>query len=123
MHTFVLNASTTSLPSIEQKGFMIAFNDSADYSPSGHLCFSSGQIVITPNALSQLPPSEVLVALKRHLNGDWGDCCSEDRLANDQALESGGRLFSVYHTEDQQKFWIITEADYTLTTVLMPDDY
>ncbi len=111
------------LPSIEQKGFMIAFNDSADSSSSGHLRFPSGQIVITPNALSQLSPSEVLVALKRHLTGDWGDCCSEDRQANDQALESGGRVFSVYHSEDQKKFWIITEADYTLTKVLMPDDY
>ena len=101
---------------------MIAFNNSSHLPPSGHLRFPPGQILITPNALSQLSPSEVLVALKRHLNGDWGDCCSEDRLANDQALESGGRLFSVYHSEDQHKFWIITEADHTLTTVLMPDD-
>ncbi|TWT60808.1 hypothetical protein [Rubinisphaera italica] len=102
---------------------MTAFNNSADLTSSGRLHFPPGQIVITPNALSQLPPSEVLRALKRHLNGDWGDCCSEDRQANDQALESGGRIFSVYHTTDRLKFWVITEADYSLTTVLMPEDY
>ncbi|WP_339612651.1 hypothetical protein [uncultured Rubinisphaera sp.] len=102
---------------------MIAFNDLTDSSSSGHLRFPSGQIVITPNALSQLSPTEVLVALKRHLTGDWGDCCPEDRQANDQALQLGGRVFSVYHSEDQKKFWIITESDHSLTTVLMPDDY
>ena len=102
---------------------MIAFNDSAASSPSGHLRFPSGQILITPNAMSQLTPSEVLNALKCHLTGDWGDCCPEDRQANDQALESGGRVFSVYHSEDQHKFLIITEAGHTLTTVLMPEDY
>ena len=122
MHSFVLNVLTQS-PSIEQKGFMIAFNDSAGSSPSGHLRFPPGQTVITPHALSQLSTSEVLVALKRHLTGDWVDCCPEDRQANDQALESGGRIFSVYHTADLLKSWIITEADHTLTTVLMPDDY
>ncbi|HBN76084.1 MAG TPA: hypothetical protein DD473_09740 [Planctomycetaceae bacterium] len=102
---------------------MTAFNNSSNSSPPDCLHFSLGQIVITPNALSQLPPSEVLRALKRHLTGDWGDCCLEDRQANDKALESGGRIFSVYHTTDQLKFWIITEADYSLTTVLMPEDY
>ena len=102
---------------------MIAFNNSSHLPPSGHLRFPSGQILITPNAMSQLTSSEVLVALKRHLTGDWGDCCPEDRQANDQALELGGRVFSVYHSAEQQTFWIITEADHTLTTVMMPEDY
>ncbi len=102
---------------------MIAFNDQSKSSPSGHLRFPPGQILITPNALSQLSPSEVLLALKRHLTGDWGDCCPEDRQANEQALQSGGRVFSVYHSSGKLKFWIITEADHTLTTVMMPEDY
>ncbi|TWT59710.1 hypothetical protein [Rubinisphaera italica] len=102
---------------------MIAFNDNFLSSSSGRLRFPPGQIVITPNALAQLPHAEVFTALTRHLTGDWRDCSSEDRQANERALESGGRVFSVYHSADQQRFWIITEADHTLTTVLMPDDY
>ncbi|WP_146501962.1 hypothetical protein [Rubinisphaera italica] len=102
---------------------MIAFNDNSHSSSSGRLRFPPGQIVITSNALAQLSHAEVFTALKRHLTGDWGDCCPEGRQANELALELGGRVFSVYHSEDHHKFWIITEADHTLTTVLMQDDY
>jgi hypothetical protein len=61
--------------------------------------------------------------LQRHQAGDWGDVDNHDRLANDHALKNGSRLFSVYHSADGVKFWIITEADRSLTTVLLPRDY
>ena len=85
--------------------------------------FDLGQLVATPNALAHVSPEEIQVALSRHLSGDWGDCCPDDKAANDAALLEGSRLFSVYHTANQTKFWIITEWDRSVTTVLLPEDY
>ncbi len=85
--------------------------------------FSLGQTVATPNALQTLSTEDIQRALTRHVTGDWGDCCPDDRAANEQALEQGGRLFSVYHADNNTKFWVITEADRSSTTVLMPEDY
>ena len=85
--------------------------------------FSAGQMMATPDVLHQIPEYEVQRALARHLSGDWGDCCLDDAGANDEALQTGGRLFSVYHTADGITFWIITEADRSATTVLLPENY
>ena len=85
--------------------------------------FPFGQIVSTPNALNQIPSDEILVALAQHVRGDWGTLDAEDRKANDQALAHGGRLLSAYHSTANIKFWIITEADRSVTTVLLPEDY
>jgi hypothetical protein len=82
-----------------------------------------GQIVATANAVSQLPNSAILIAIGRHCSGDWGDVCEEDRKANEFAFLNGERILSVYHTGTGVKFWIITEWDRSITTVLMPDDY
>jgi len=85
--------------------------------------FRSRQILITPTAQEQLSSTDVQQALRRHLSGDWGDCGPEDAAANESALLHGERLLSVYHAASGTKFWIITEADRSATTVLMPDDY
>jgi len=85
--------------------------------------FSPGQILITTNAQEQLNPSEVQQAIRRHLAGDWGDCEPEDAAANEDALGHGERLLSVYHTAEKVRFWLITEADRSATTVLLPEDY
>ena len=65
----------------------------------------------------------VQLSVTRHLAGDWGDLCDEDRVANEQALAEGGRLFSSYTQEGDQKIWIITEWDRSVTTVLLPEEY
>ena len=62
-------------------------------------------------------------SLGRHLTGDWGDVCEEDRQSNEEALKDGSRLFSVYKREGLPTIWIITEADRSATTVLFPDEY
>ncbi len=85
--------------------------------------FSPGRLMITRNAKDTLPHTEVDAAIKRHLRGDWGDVDKSDGRVNEDALKYGGRLLSVYHTPDGVKFWIITEADYSATTVLLPSDY
>ena len=85
--------------------------------------FSLGQVVATPNALAAIPDDEVQNALSRHVRGDWGTLDAEDLNANERALRSGGRLFSSYHSCQNVKFWIITECDRSVTTVLLPEDY
>jgi len=85
--------------------------------------FSPGQILITVSAQEQLTHSEVQTALRRHLAGDWGDCEPDDAAANEDALLQGERLLSVYYTAEKVRFWIMTEADRSATTVLLPEDY
>lgn len=85
--------------------------------------FPLGQTVATPNALNQIPNEEILRAMSRHVQGDWGTLDTEDWNANERALKEGGRLFSQYHSIQNIKFWIITEADRSVTTVLLPEDY
>ncbi|QDU01701.1 hypothetical protein V6x_13830 [Gimesia chilikensis] len=76
--------------------------------------------MITANAQRILPGEEVLQALSRHLQGD---CDPTDAEENELALLNGDRLFSVYHTKEVTRFWIITEAERSTTTVLLPEDY
>jgi hypothetical protein len=85
--------------------------------------FSLGQTVITAGAHEKLNYYEVLSALTRHSIGDWGDVCEEDKLSNDQAVEKGLRILSSYQTKDGTKFWIITEWDRSVTTILLPSEY
>lgn len=84
--------------------------------------FPMGQIVSTPGALESIAPDDMLVCLGRHARGDWGDCDPEDKKTNNEALKYGSRLFSVYKSKGV-KFWIITEADRSVTTVLLPSEY
>ena len=85
--------------------------------------FRLGRIVATPNALQRLDSADILSAIQRHQAGDWGDVDEHDSNANTRALADGGRLFSVYHSKQEVRFWIITEADRSVTTVLLPQDY
>lgn len=85
--------------------------------------FPLGQVVITSNAQQAIAPEEVNTALARHASGDWGELCEEDRELNEDSLREGGRLMSVYSAKAGTRFWIITEADRSVTTVLLPEDY
>jgi len=88
--------------------------------------FSLGQVVATPGALAALEkagqgPKEFL---HRHVHGDWGDLCEEDRRENQFSLERGFRLLSSYRTNaGDTTVWIITEADRSVTTILLPEEY
>lgn len=92
--------------------------------------FMVGQVVATPGALEALSDAEQPPAmfLDRHVIGDWGDCCDEDAQLNDQALDDGSRIFSVYHTRNEVKLWVITEAkdddgSRQSTCILLPEEY
>jgi hypothetical protein len=88
---------------------------------SGSPRFPLGQIIFSASATLRLRTEEVLTALRRHGRGDWGDLLPEDAIANHLALQHGGRLFSAYGM-GKDRFWVITAADRSLTTVLLPDD-
>lgn len=85
--------------------------------------FQIGNLFATPNAISQVTNDEIQAALARHQKGDWGEVCKEDLLANNVAVVNETRILSAYKTSKGKKFWIITEADRSSTTVLMPEDY
>ena len=82
-----------------------------------------GQTVATCNAAAELEDVEIVAALGRHEQGDWGDLGADDWQANERALIENERLVSVYHTKGGQKFYVITERDRSVTTVLLPEDY
>jgi hypothetical protein len=85
--------------------------------------FRLGRLLGTPGALERVSNEEMLRALGRHVSGDWGNVCSEDAEANEAAVNERARLLSSYATRDGVRFWIITEADRSLTTVLLPEEY
>ena len=85
--------------------------------------FTLGRLVATPTVLASVSTQDITAAIARHLRGDWGDVDAEDRSTNDRALVEGSRLLSTYHADNGTKFWIITEWDRSLTTVLLPEDY
>jgi hypothetical protein len=84
-----------------------------------------GRTLATPHALAVLEDHGVTPAslLERHGRGDWGELCEEDAQANQDALRDGLRLLSSYRLADGVKVWLITEADRSATTLLMPEDY
>lgn len=84
--------------------------------------FPLGRVVITATAAGILDSPAVSEGLKRHASGDWGDICPEDACLNDISVKNGRRLMSVYGNGDR-RFWILTEANRSITTVLMPGDY
>ncbi len=96
--------------------------------------FELGELCYTPGALDviqryQVSPFQLIC---RHVSGDWGDVCEVDAQTNEEALQQGSRIFSVYvlppplsegKTLSAAKVWIITEADRSVTTILLPEEY
>lgn len=87
--------------------------------------FSLGQIVATPGAIKALEEANQDAAefLHRHVTGDFGEVDEEDRQANEQAITTGTRILSVYQTRNELRLWVITEADRSVTTLLLPEEY
>ena len=101
--------------------------------------FALGQIVATPGALDLLERCgfSSMALISRHVHGDWGDSCAEDQATNELSVQQGMRVMSVYRLVDATRLaqtppekrsnlptvWIITEADRSVTTLLLPEDY
>jgi hypothetical protein len=115
-----MNSNTTSMPT----------NTTTQAEPR----FDPGQLCYTPGALDVMQRYHVspFQLIARHVAGDWGDVCPEDAQTNEEALQKGLRIFSVYvlppplsegETLVAAKIWIITEADRSVTTILLPEEY
>jgi hypothetical protein len=88
--------------------------------------FALGRLLITPGALRAFGANDtepIPNYLVRHAAGDWGALSADDVHANVEGLAHGERLLSAYHLPDGTKIWIITEADRSATTILLPDEY
>ncbi len=87
--------------------------------------FELGQVVATPGALTAFEESgeNPHEYLRRHQIGDWGDLCDEDRQENEYSLLHGFRLLSAYRLRNDVKIWVISEADRSSTTILLPSEY
>lgn len=87
--------------------------------------FHLGQVVATPGALDLLDRAAVSASdlLYRHSYGDWGDVPPEDAAENARSMFSGDRILSSYPVMADSRIWIITEADRSVTTLLLPEEY
>jgi hypothetical protein len=87
--------------------------------------FELGQVVGTPGALQALEDARQhpVELLTRHVTGDWGDLCAEDKAENELSVEQGFRILSAYKLGTGIKVWVITEADRSATTFLLPEEY
>jgi hypothetical protein len=85
--------------------------------------FPLGRMVVTANARGILSDADIHNSLALHHSGNWGKVSFNDYRANNKAVKNGTRIISAYVSNNGDKFWVITEADRSCTTVLMPDDY
>ena len=87
--------------------------------------FPLGKTVATAGAFHELERAGLIPALllDRHANGDWGEINEQDRQANEYAMKHALRVLSAYILKSGQKIWIITEADRSTTTILLPEEY
>ncbi len=87
--------------------------------------FDLGQLVATPGALAALEKTgqNAMEFLSRHVTGDWGEIPEEDKAENQFSLEKGFRLMSSYRTTAGDVVWVITEANRSHTTLLLPNEY
>jgi hypothetical protein len=87
--------------------------------------FPLGRVVATPGALRALEEANQnpFEFLARHQAGDWGELCEQDKRENEFSVVNGFRILSAYRTRNNTKIWVITEADRSATTLLLPDEY
>jgi len=84
--------------------------------------FSLGQVVMMTGVRDSFKPEHIAEAIQRHSGGDWGEVHKADARENELSLRQGFRLLSAY-TFNESKMWVITEADRSSTTLLLPDEY
>ena len=91
--------------------------------------FNLGRVVATAGALSSISESRFRQCLYCHQHGDWGSVCEEDAAENNKSVDAGFRILSCYAIDPakpakgENRIWILTEADRSVTTVLLPDEY
>lgn len=111
----------------KQPAFLVASNDQDQTAVALPITplFPLGEVVSTPGALEAIPAANIspLALLHRHLRGDWGNLDKHDKQLNDLAIKDGSRLFSADQITPILKVWLITEADHSAITFLLPSEY
>lgn len=100
---------------------MVAQNPQPRRSP----LFPLGRLVATPGALAALEKAgeSPMTFIRRHVTGDWGTVCAGDKQLNDASVKDGTRILSAYETTAGDRIWVMSEADRSATTILLPDEY
>ena len=84
--------------------------------------FELGRLVATPGVIDAIGVERTTPYIVMHMTGHWGDLDEQDQRTNDWSVKNGARILSQYYWEGE-KFWIITERDRSVTTLLLPDEY
>jgi len=84
--------------------------------------FQLGRILATAGAIQTFPMRFLGMAVAFHERGRWGEQCPEDAAANERAVQAGERVISCY-SRNGVRLWVITEADRSVTTCLLPSEY
>ena len=134
----VLDIITITVISLQTRAVIFVYRDSRrvgiymnENEQAKPLLFGLGKLYVTRgiHALMDEHNLDVAPFIARHLTGDWGEVCADDAAENQLSLEKGFRILSAYHFAPDDdpnnpiKLWIITEADRSVTTVLLPEEY
>jgi hypothetical protein len=103
--------------------FLTWFDEIKSEDPEGR--FRLGKVLATPGAMEALEDANESADtfIRRHQRGDWGDLSDDDKQENEFSIGNRLRIFSAYHTNQKVKLWVITEADRSSTTILLPSEY
>jgi len=117
--------SFLSIVNQDQKSFWLKFRRKLERLNEESILFPLGKIYLTVGAKESLAESnqEPFEFLSKHQSGNWGDVCKDDKKENDLSVKEGFRILSSYRTAKDVKIWIITEADRSSTTLLLPSEY
>lgn len=87
--------------------------------------FELGQLLITSGSEEKLNSLQMdpMVLLARHVSGDWREMHEDDQAQNADAVKNGGRIMSEYTLNVDEKIWVITEWNRSVTTILLPEEY
>jgi hypothetical protein len=120
-----LGSAQWGFPIVQEEAFVPCRLSDVQAVERGERKFPLGQIVATPGAAEALTRNqqEPTEFLRRHWRGDWGRLDQEDIAENELSLTVGLRLLSAYTLKDGTYIWIITEADRSATTILLPSEY
>lgn len=94
----------------------------SERTPIGLVVMQLGIIFITREAAAEIDEFQAANALMRHMTGDWGEIGEDDWRTNDEALAKDRNIVSSYLSQNFDRFMIVTEADRSVTTILLPDE-
>ena len=97
----------------------------ADSTTAGAARFPLGRLFLTPGAIEALEESSQSPQdfINRHVQLEQGELCNEDHRENLFSVDKPLRIFSAFKSARGEKLWVITEADRSATTILLPSEY